>query len=129
MRMAAFEHVRRLDEVHDQLTANELKPGFIFDGKRIPLVNPQRGIFKPKQMQFLLSIKTVFPKPGGKIWYEFCYPTKERTRHLGRLLGSHGKTVVIDVDDPDSYSFKCEDDLPAGDLARLRGLFAKQIAS
>lgn len=70
MRMAAFEHVRRLDEVHDHLTANELKPGFVFDGERIPLVNPQRGIFKPKQMRFLLSIKTVFPKPGGKIWYD-----------------------------------------------------------
>jgi hypothetical protein len=27
-------------------------------------VNPQRGIFKPQQMRFLLSIKTVFPKAG-----------------------------------------------------------------
>jgi hypothetical protein len=24
--------------------------------------------FKPQQMRFLLSIKTVFPKPGGKVW-------------------------------------------------------------
>jgi putative restriction endonuclease len=70
MRMAAFEHVRTLGEVHDHLTANELKPGFVFDGERIPLVNPQRGIFKPQQMKFLLSIKTVFPKPGGKVWYD-----------------------------------------------------------
>ena len=70
MRMAAFEHVRGLHEVYDHLTANELKPGFIFDNERIPLVNPQRGIFKPQQMRFLLSIKTVFPKPGGKIWYD-----------------------------------------------------------
>jgi len=70
MRMAAFEHVRRLGEVHDHLTANELKPGFIFEGERIPLINPQRGIFKPQQMRFLLSIKTVFPKPGGKVWYD-----------------------------------------------------------
>jgi hypothetical protein len=68
--MAAFEHVRRLGEVHDHLTAAELKPGFVFNGERIPLVNPQRGIFKPQQMQFLLSIKTVFPKPGGKVWYD-----------------------------------------------------------
>jgi hypothetical protein len=37
-------------------------------GGRIPLINPQRGIFKPQQMKFLLSIKTVFPKPGGKVW-------------------------------------------------------------
>ena len=70
MRMAAFAHVRGLHEVYDHLTANELKPGFVFDNERIPLVNPQRGIFKPQQMRFLLSIKTVFPKPGGKIWYD-----------------------------------------------------------
>jgi len=70
IRMAAFEHVRRLAEVHDHLTATELKPGFVFGGERIPLINPQRGIFKPQQMTFLLSIKTVFPKPGGKVWYD-----------------------------------------------------------
>jgi putative restriction endonuclease len=70
MRMAAFEHLRRLTEIHDHLTSAELKPGFIFDGERIPLINPQRGIFKPQQMRFLLSIRTVFPKPGGKVWYD-----------------------------------------------------------
>jgi hypothetical protein len=70
MRTAAFEHVRRLGEVHDHLTAAELKPGFVFQGERIPLINPQRGIFKPQQMRFLLSIKTVFPRPGGKVWYD-----------------------------------------------------------
>jgi putative restriction endonuclease len=40
VRMAAFEHVRRLNEVHDHLTATELRPGFIFAGERIPLINP-----------------------------------------------------------------------------------------
>ena len=70
MRVAAFERVRRLNEIHDHLTATELKPGFVFREERIPLVNPQRGIFKPQQMRFLLSIKTVFPKPGGKVWYD-----------------------------------------------------------
>ncbi len=70
MRMAAFERVRGLQEIHGHLTRHELKAGFIFDGERIPLVNPQRGIFKPRQMRFLLSIKTVFPSPGGKIWYD-----------------------------------------------------------
>jgi putative restriction endonuclease len=70
VRMAAFEHVRSLGETHDHLTAKELKPGFLFDGERIPRVNPQRGICKPQQMRFLLSIKTVFPKPGGKVWYD-----------------------------------------------------------
>lgn len=70
MRMAAFEHVRRLGEIHDHLTATELTPGFNFDGERVPLINPRRGIFKPQQMRLLLSIKTVFPKPGGRVWYD-----------------------------------------------------------
>jgi putative restriction endonuclease len=70
IRMAAFEHLRRLGEVRDHLTANELKPGFTFQGERIALVNPQRGIFKPQQMRFLLSIRTVFPRPGGRVWYD-----------------------------------------------------------
>jgi len=70
MRQAAFEQVRHLTDMHGHLTAALLKPGFQFHGERIPLVNPQRGIFKPRQMAFLLSIKTVFPKPGGRIWYD-----------------------------------------------------------
>lgn len=70
LRLAAFDHIRRLNEVHGHLTANELQPGFIFDSERIPLVNPQRGIFKPRQMQYLLSIKTVYPRPGARVWYD-----------------------------------------------------------
>lgn len=61
-------HCRKAAEIHYHLSATELKPGFVFEGERIPLVNPQRGIFKPQQMRFLLSIKTVFPKPGDKLW-------------------------------------------------------------
>jgi len=68
--MTAFEHVRRLSEIHDPLTAADIRKGFIYNGERIPLINPQRGIFKPRQMRFLLSIKTVFPRPGGRVWYD-----------------------------------------------------------
>jgi putative restriction endonuclease len=68
MRLAALAHIRKLGEMLDHLTAIELKPGFMFQDERIPLINPQRGIFKPHQMRYLLSIKTVFPKPGGKVW-------------------------------------------------------------
>ena len=70
LRMAAFAHIQKLSEVYDHLTAGELKPGFVFEGERIPLVNPQRGIFKPRQMRYLLSIKTVFPRPGARVWYD-----------------------------------------------------------
>lgn len=70
IRATAFAAVRRLVEVRGDLTANDLKVGFEFQGNRIPLVNPQRGIFKPKQMRYLLSIKTVFPRPGARVWYD-----------------------------------------------------------
>jgi putative restriction endonuclease len=33
-------------------------------------MNPQRGIFKPQEMRFLLSIKAVFPRPAGRVWYD-----------------------------------------------------------
>jgi putative restriction endonuclease len=111
MRMAAFEHVRRLNEVHDHLTANELKPGFIFHGERIPLINPQRGIFKPQQMRFLLSIKTVFPKPGGKVWYD-------DQREVHRQIFASDETI--------DYAFMGQDP-NAADNRWLREAFENQV--
>ena len=70
MRLAAFDRVQKLSQIHERLTAKELNPGFIFERTRYPLVNPQRGIFKPRQMKYLLSIKTVYPRSGAKIWYD-----------------------------------------------------------
>lgn len=70
IRQAAFAHVRRLNTMHDHLTSVDLAKGFEFEGERIPLVNPQRGIFKPRQMRHLLSIRTVFPRPGARVWYD-----------------------------------------------------------
>jgi putative restriction endonuclease len=58
----------------------------VFDNERIPLVNAQREIFKPKQMRFLLSIKTVFPKPGGKVWYD-------DQRHVHRQIMEGDETI------------------------------------
>ena len=70
LRAAAFERVRNLNETRDQLTASDLKLGFVFDGQRIPLVFSQRRLCKPAQMGALLSIKTLFPKPDAKVWYD-----------------------------------------------------------
>lgn len=111
MRMSAFEHVRRLSEVHDQLTANELSPGFVFEGKRIPLINPQRGIFKPQQMRYLLSIKTVFPKPGGRVWYD-----DQREVHR----------QIFEGDDAVDYAFMGQDP-NAADNRWLLEAFEEQI--
>lgn len=70
MRAAAFDAVRQLMEVQGDLSSRALGSGFAFEGQRYPLVNPQRGIFKPRQMRFLLSIRTVFPRSGARIWYD-----------------------------------------------------------
>ena len=59
-----------LSKMHGHLTHRESSTGFIFQGERVPLVNPQRGIFKPRQMRYLLSIKTVIPKPGERVWHD-----------------------------------------------------------
>jgi putative restriction endonuclease len=52
------------------LDSADLAGGFEFGSKRIPLINPLRGIFKPRQMAGLLSIRTVFPRQGGRVWYD-----------------------------------------------------------
>ena len=70
MRAAAFAAVERLEALHDPLTAAHLAEGFVFEGRRVPLVNPQKGIFKPAAMPYLLSIRTVFPRPGARVWYD-----------------------------------------------------------
>ena len=47
VRQAAFDHVRGLQS-HDLIFShNDIRRGFMFDGQRWPLWNPQRGIFKP----------------------------------------------------------------------------------
>lgn len=97
IRTAAFEHVRRLSEMKQHLTAADLRPGFIFEGERIPLVNPQRGIFKPRQMQYLLSIKTVFPRPGSRIWYD-----DQREVHRQIYDGDEMVDYAFMGDDPDA---------------------------
>ena len=70
LRLAAFREIRRLADLNGDLTSRDLRAGFQFDGERIPLINPQRGIFKPTQMRYLLSIRTVYPRPGARVWYE-----------------------------------------------------------
>jgi putative restriction endonuclease len=68
-RTAAADYVRRV-AVSDTLTSEQLSAGFEFEGERVPLVNPQRGIFKPRSLKHLLSVRTVFPRSGARVWYD-----------------------------------------------------------
>jgi putative restriction endonuclease len=68
-RLAAIDHLRRVS-IAEVVTAEDLRAGFVVDGQRIPFINPQRGIFKPAVMRYLLSVRTVFPVSGRKVWYD-----------------------------------------------------------
>jgi putative restriction endonuclease len=71
IRQAAFDAVSQMAFSRGgNLESGDLRYGFVFDGERIPLINPQRGIFKPRQMGWLLSLGTVFPRSGARIWYD-----------------------------------------------------------
>jgi putative restriction endonuclease len=70
IRVAAFHEIYRLQRTHLLLSGANLRAGFRFQNEKISFVNPMRGIFKPKQMHTLLSIRTVFPKPGARVWYD-----------------------------------------------------------
>jgi len=69
IRLAAVEHVKRVS-AGGVITAEELRAGFFVDSQRIPLINPQRGIFKPSSMKHLLSVRTVYPRTGARVWYD-----------------------------------------------------------
>lgn len=70
IRLKAFEHVGALERRFKSLKWGQIAAGFNFEGERIHLATRAKGIFKPKQMSTLLSIKTVIPKTGRKIWYD-----------------------------------------------------------
>lgn len=97
IRAAAFEHIRRLTDIREHLAAKDLAPGFTFEGTRIPLVNPQRGIFKPRQMQYLLSIKTVIPRRGARVWYD-----DQREIHRQIYRGQETIDYAFMGDDPNA---------------------------
>jgi len=97
LRLAAFAHVRKLGKLHDALTSEHLAAGFTFEGERIPLVNLRRGIFKPKRMQYLLSIRTVFPGAGRRVWYD-----DQREVHAQIYGGHEAVDYAFMGDDPSS---------------------------
>ncbi len=69
MRLEAFAHVRALAQGGQGVSYEQLSQGFVFEGERVRLLTKAAGIFKPKQMEHVLSICTRVPKPGRKIWY------------------------------------------------------------
>lgn len=70
VRLAAFERLADLTRVHGpSLPWSALAEGFTVGGETVRFVSAAEGIFKPARMSGVLSIKTVVPKPKGRIWY------------------------------------------------------------
>lgn len=59
VRLAAFEWLEKQIAIHGEILSRNplLTEGFVFHGKRVPLVSPQ-GIFKPQVCELPLSIST-----------------------------------------------------------------------
>jgi putative restriction endonuclease len=85
VRAAAAEHVRRV-AISDTLTSEQLSAGFEFEGERVPLVNPQRGIFKPRSLKYLLWVRTVFPRSGARVWYDDQRVVHEQVSRVDELI-------------------------------------------
>lgn len=112
LRAAVFAHVRRLGALRDHLTSGDLAQGFLFEGARIPLINPQRGIFKPQRMRHLLSIRTVYPRTGARVWYD-----DQRDVHRQIFEGDEAIAYAFMGHDPEAADNRwlreaCEDQVP-----------------
>jgi putative restriction endonuclease len=72
IRMAAFNALDRLLAGRGVLPWAEIDKGFAVPGFPEPVRFAGRasGIFKPKEMDGVLSIRTVMPRPGRKVWYK-----------------------------------------------------------
>ena len=71
IRAKAFEALEHLAlEFNGRIPWSRIDAGFEFRGERIRFASRALGIFKPSQMSAALSVKTVVPKAGRRIWYQ-----------------------------------------------------------
>ena len=70
IRAAAFAELERLVLTHGpRLPWKLIDEGFRFRGEKVHFAGRATGIFKPRQMSAALSIRTVAPRAGRRIWY------------------------------------------------------------
>jgi putative restriction endonuclease len=102
MRMLAFHQVQRMVSEAGEVSARQLKDGFLFENVRIPFCGPQRGIWKPKSMRWLLSIRTVVPKPRGRVWYD-----DQRDAHASFAAANDVIDYAFQGTNPDAFDNRC----------------------
>jgi len=96
-RTAAFQHIRLLLAGGSVLSRDAINTPFFFRGERATLVDPQRGIHKPRTMRHLLSVTTVVPRQGRRVWY-----ADQTSVHREIYSGEGGISYSFMGDDPDT---------------------------
>lgn len=97
IREAAFQRLESLlvtDQVVDHYTLAE---GFPFEGAVIRFLSQAEGIFKPKEMEWPLSVKTVVPKKGRDVWYR-----DQLSAHQEVLTSSETVRYAFKGEDPNA---------------------------
>ena len=70
VRTAAFAAMEKLSlQGGGRVSWEAINAGFEIDGQNILFANRARGIFKPRQLEAALSVKTTFPRQGRQPWY------------------------------------------------------------
>lgn len=69
-RQAAFQHLASLVQVSSLVPISTIRQGFHYRGELIHLVNPRKGIHKPRQMDHILSIMTLIPQSTKLMTYD-----------------------------------------------------------
>jgi hypothetical protein len=101
IRLAAFERLRWLRAVHaGAIPWSAIDQGFHVGGQEIRFASAAEGIFKPVQLSALLSIKTVVPKPKGRVWYSDQVQPDEQVRSRSEVMsyafkGQRRLTIVL----------------------------------
>ena len=96
IRTAAFDRIRDLTESGDTLEWSEIAKGFEFEGERHFLATKARGIFRPRKMPYVLSIRTSVPRAGRKVWYG-----DQQAAHDQIYSGQDGIDYAFMGDNPD----------------------------
>jgi putative restriction endonuclease len=87
IRMTAFDRLRHLSAIHGgPLPWASVLEGFTFHGRHFHFASRAEGIFKPREMSGVLSLKTVVPKPTRRVWYEDQKAGDDRVRSPSDVL-------------------------------------------
>ena len=86
IRETAFQAVEKLAiECNGRIPWSRISEGFTFNGDTICFATKARGIFKPRQMNSALSVKSPVPRKGRNPWYPDQQPRSNFDDDTGLL--------------------------------------------